>query len=95
MLYLIGIAIDLAVAYLVLRDAQNFDWSGRWIKPMGWALLTVLLTPLFALIYLARRPRTARRPSAPGWYRDPERFDKYRYWDGQRWTPHTSPTRRA
>lgn len=28
----------------------------------------------------------AIKPSAPGWYADPQGESRYRYWDGQAWT---------
>ena len=38
-----------------------------------------------------RKPRAAAAPlPAGGWFPDPSRQARLRWWDGQRWTDHTS-----
>ena len=32
-----------------------------------------------------------RGAATPGWYPDPEQPSLVRYWDGERWSPHTAP----
>lgn len=42
--------------------------------------------------HLARRRARDDRQAGPGWFRDPEHVAAYRFWDGERWTDHTTDT---
>lgn len=82
--WIAALIFDVAVAFAVARDANGRDWSGRVVGARGWTYLSLLLSPLAALVYLARRPR--REHTQAGWYKDPEGEAPYRYWNGERWT---------
>jgi heme A synthase len=60
---------------------------GLFIVPLA-ALLVVLALPIAAEAKVAH---LAQGAVSPGWYRDPERSDTWRYWDGESWTAHTAP----
>lgn len=57
-----------------------------WLGGVGVFLLGVILL-VAGLILVAnhQRPETP----APGWYPDPQQPAELRYWDGDKWTPHT------
>jgi len=60
---------------------------GLFIVPLA-ALLVVLALPIAPE---AKLTHLAQDAVPPGWYRDPELSDAWRYWDGQSWTAHTAP----
>jgi hypothetical protein len=39
----------------------------------------------------ARTPAPVQASAPPGWYDDPWRQTRLRYWDGTAWTGHTAP----
>jgi hypothetical protein len=88
---LIGAVIVIALAIWVYRDASRRRLAGSDIRPLPWALAVVLFAIVFFPAYLIFRPPPPIAKA--GWYPNPDGGATRRYWDGQRWTEHTRPSR--
>jgi hypothetical protein len=75
-------------------DTEGPDWPaiGRGVKRMGrvWATNPLLGgLQVKALKYAGRSIAAAGNRNAPGWYDDPKREARLRWWDGRAWTDST------
>jgi Protein of unknown function (DUF2510) len=91
--------ISIVAAVLVYQDLKN-----RRLPTTGWVIAILLFASLALIFYNHRRPPASVRgaptsalpppPPQPlppaNWYPDPWAQARLRYWDGSRWTEHTS-----
>jgi len=68
---------------------EGAGW-GVWVTALG--AVSTLLATIGLTVVAARSERVAVGVVSPaGWYPDPTAAGLQRYWDGSRWTEHTSP----
>jgi hypothetical protein len=101
---MIAVAVGFFVYVDAKRIQADGPRVGR-IGAGGWFWGVTLFMIVFLPLYLFQRSRALRTsadlgslpPPSPtelpadGWYPDPVRDDRYRYWDGSAWTDHTAP----
>ena len=100
---LIGAFLAAWVAYIIFSDARKLAARGvkvLRIGPVGWFWFSFLVLIVAGPLYLIKRsgaireagpgyPPGTRLPPA-GWHPDPDDPQLLRWWNGSRWTDHTS-----
>jgi hypothetical protein len=79
------VVVPVIIGGIILVVARRQDRS----KGPGAATASMRANP-FATAS-ARTPAPAQAGPPPGWYDDPWRQTRLRYWDGTAWTGHTAP----
>ncbi len=69
-------------------DGDTYSFTRKDATLWGQGVLSGLSYGQAANAGRVRQPRPLKRPSAPGWYRDPARVYAARWFDGIRWTDH-------
>jgi hypothetical protein len=100
---LVGIILAAGLAYVIYNDARKLAGQGvrvAGMSPVAWFWLSFLILIVGGPLYLIKRSgairnagggyqRGTRLPPA-GWHPDPDDPQLLRWWDGSRWTDHTS-----
>ena len=93
------VAVSLPLWALIdLLQWTDSQWKRAQHDKLLWALIILLTWLPGTLAYaLSVRPRLAhpqrRRPMNAGWYPDPRRRGRHRYFDGQSWTQYIVESR--
>ena len=98
MTMLIGVLLAAAFGLWIYNDAKLWEAKGTRVGslgPAGWFWLSFLMLIVGGPLYVYNRrkltrPGGSRRISPPGWHQDPDDPSLLRWWDGSRWTEHTS-----
>jgi hypothetical protein len=79
------VVVPVIIGGIILLIARRQDRS----KGAGAATASMPANPFAPAS--ARTPAPAQATAPPGWYDDPWRQTRLRYWDGMAWTGHTAP----
>jgi hypothetical protein len=79
------VVVPVIIGGIILLIARRQDRS----KGAGAATASMPANPFAPASALTPAPVQASAP--PGWYDDPWRQTRLRYWDGTAWTGHTAP----
>ena len=81
------VVVPVLIGAIILVIARRQDRS----KGPGAATASMHANPFVPASAPAQTPAPAQGAPPPGWYDDPWRQARLRYWDGTAWTGHTAP----
>ena len=81
------VIVPVIIGGIILLIARRQDRS----KGPGAATASMPANPFAPASASAQTPATAQAGPPPGWYDDPWRQARLRYWDGTTWSGHTAP----